>query len=110
MVEWYWQGETEVLVGKHYIVWVIGEWLCMEQWWNGTDRGKLMYWGETLYSLGGMWMNGYGAIEEWSWQAETEVLGEKHYIVCVVVKWMGMEQWWNGTDTGKRKYLEEKNI
>jgi len=24
MVEWYWQGETEVLGGKYYIVWVVG--------------------------------------------------------------------------------------
>jgi len=23
-VEWYWQGETEVLGGKYYIVWVVG--------------------------------------------------------------------------------------
>jgi len=30
-------------------------------------------------------MNGYGAIEEWYCQAETEVLGEKHYIVWVLV-------------------------
>jgi len=29
---------------------------------------------------------------------ETEVLGEKHYTVWVVDGWMGMEQWWNGTD------------
>ena len=30
---------------------------------------------------------------------ETEVLGEKH-TVWVVDGWMGMEQWWNGTDKG----------
>jgi hypothetical protein len=28
----------------------------------------------------------------------TEVLGEKHYTAWVVDGWMGMEQWWNGTD------------
>ena len=40
---------------------------------------------------------------------ETEVLGEKHYTVWVVVGWMSMEQWWNDTDRGKLKYWE-KNI
>jgi len=29
---------------------------------------------------------------------ETEVLGEKHYTAWVVDGWIGMEQWWNGTD------------
>ena len=29
------------------------------------------------------------------------VLGEKHYKAWVVDGWMGMEQWWNGTDRGK---------
>ena len=43
MVEWYWQGESEVLVGKHYIVCVVGERMGMERWWNGTGRGKLKF-------------------------------------------------------------------
>ena len=30
MVEWYWQGKTEVLGQKHYIVWMVDEWICME--------------------------------------------------------------------------------
>ena len=44
MVEWYWQGKTEVLGEKHYEVWVVDEWMSMEQWWNDTDRGKLECW------------------------------------------------------------------
>jgi len=44
LVEWYWLGKTEVLGEKHYIVWVVGEWMGMERWWNGTDWGKLKYW------------------------------------------------------------------
>jgi len=32
-------GECEVLGEKHYTVWVLDGWMCMEQWWNGTDRG-----------------------------------------------------------------------
>ena len=40
---------------------------------------------------------------------ETEVLGEKHYIVWVVGECMGMGQWWNGTDRVKLKYWE-RNI
>ena len=38
MVEWYWQGKTEVLGEKHYIVWVVGEWMGMEHCWNDTDK------------------------------------------------------------------------
>jgi len=44
MVELYWQEEAEVQGGKYYIVWVVGDWMGMEQWWNGPDRGKRMYW------------------------------------------------------------------
>jgi hypothetical protein len=29
---------------------------------------------------------------------ETELLGEKHYLVWVVDGWMIVEQWWNDTD------------
>ena len=103
LVEWYWQGKTEVLGDKHYIVWVVGEWMGMGHWWNGTDRGNWSAGRETLYSVGGRWMNGYGALVEWYWQGKTEVLGEKHCIVWVVGEWMGMEHWWNGTDRGKLK-------
>ena len=31
---------------------------------------------------------------------ETELLGKKLNIVCVVDGWMSMEQWWNDTDRG----------
>ena len=44
MVEWFWQGKTEVLWEKHYTVWVVDGWMSMEQWLNDTDRGKLKYW------------------------------------------------------------------
>ena len=33
---------------------------------------------KTLYSVGGRWMNEYGAMVEWYWQGKTEVLGEKN--------------------------------
>ena len=45
-------------------------------------------------------MNEYGAMVEWYWQGETEVLGEKHYTASVVDGWMSMEHWWNDTDRG----------
>ena len=64
---------------------------------------------ETLYSVGGRWMNGYGALVEWYWQGKTEVLGEKHYLVWVVGEWMGMECWWNGTDRARQK-CSRKNL
>ena len=76
-MEWYWQRKTEVLGEKHYTAWVVGEWMGMEHWWNDTDRGNWSTGRETLYSVGGRWMNGYGALVEWYWQGKTEVLGEK---------------------------------
>ena len=100
MVEWYWQGKTEVQGGKHYIAWVVGEWMGMEHWWNNTDRGNWSTGRETLYSVGGRWMNGYGVLVEWYWQGKTEVLGEKHYRASVVDEWMSVEHWWNDTDRG----------
>ena len=77
MVEWYWQGKTEVLREKHYTSWVVDEWMSMEQWWNDTDRGNWNTERKTLYSVGGRWMNEYGAMMEWYWQGKTEVLGKK---------------------------------
>ena len=75
MYEWVWSNGGMVLT--------------RENWSTGR---------ETLYSVGGMWMNGYEALVEWYWQEKTEVLGEKHYTGLVVDGWMSMEQWWNDTD------------
>jgi len=58
----------------------------MEVWWNDTDRGKLMFWNNTFYSLCG------GNID-----------------VRVVDGWMGMEQLWKRTDRGKLEALREKH-
>ena len=52
MVEWYWQGKTEVLGEKHYTEWVVDEWMSMEQWWDDTDRGKLKYWEKNIIQRG----------------------------------------------------------
>ena len=76
MVEWYWQEKTEVLGEKHYTVWVVDEWI----WSNG---GMILIgenWStgrKTLYSVGGRWMDEYGAMVEWYWQGKPEMLGEK---------------------------------
>jgi hypothetical protein len=63
-------GETEVLGEKHYTASVVGEWMSMEHWWNDTDRGNWSTGRKTLYSVGGRWMNEYGALVEWYWQGE----------------------------------------
>jgi len=73
--------------------------LTKENWSTGREK---------LYSVGGRWINGYGALVEWYWQGKTEVLGEKHYIVWVEGELMDMEHWWNGTERGKLKYWERK--
>ena len=45
-------GETEVLGEEHFTVWVVDGWMCMEQWWNDTDRGKLKYWEKNILQCG----------------------------------------------------------
>jgi len=135
MVEWYWQGKTEVLGEKQYTAWVVDEWMSVEQWWNDTDRGKLKYWEKKHYTAWvvdeGMsmeqWWNDtdrgklecwekniiqrgwYGLMVEWYWQGKTEVLWKKHYTVWVLYEWMSMVQLWNDTDRKKLKYWE-KNL
>ena len=86
MNEWVWSNGGMILTG--------------ENWSTGR---------ETLYIVGGRWMNEYGAMVEWYWQGKTEVLGEKHYTAWLVDEWMSMEQRWNDTDRVKLKYWE-KNL
>ena len=110
MNEWVWSNGGMILTG--------------ENWSTGR---------KTFYSVGGRWMNEYGAMVEWYWQGKTDVLGEKQYTACmvdewmsisnggmiltgktevlgekhtawVVDEWMSMEQWWNDTDRGKPNY------
>ena len=72
MVEWYWQGKLKCLEKK--IIqrgWKTNEWV----WSNG---GKILTgekWSagrKTLYSVGGRWMNEYGAMVEWYWQGKVK--------------------------------------
>ena len=53
MNEWVWNNGGMILTG--------------ENWSTGR---------KTLYSVGGRWMNEYGAMVEWYWLGKTEVLGE----------------------------------
>jgi len=78
MVEWYWEGKTEVLGDKHYTAWVVDESMSMEQWWNDTDWGKLDYSKKKRYTV---WV-----VDEWIWSnggmIRTElfvVLGEESF-------------------------------
>ena len=119
MNEWVWSiggmiltGETEVPGEKPHIASVVDEWISMEHWWNDTDRGNWSTGRKTLYSVGGRWVNEYGALVEWYWQGKPEVLEEKHYATSVVDEWMSMLHWWNNTDRGeniiqRRWYMNE---
>ena len=97
LVEWYWQGKTEVLGEKYYIAWVVGEWMDMEHWWNVLTGENWSAGRETLYRVGGRWMNGYRAMVEWYWQGKTEVLGGKPLTTVPLVHhkfhadWPGIE-------------------
>ena len=81
-------------------------------WSNGGMLLTGLNWStgrKTLYSVGGRWMNEYGAMVEWYWQGKTEVLAEKHYTAWVVDEWMSMEQWWNEDNRIMQNYYE-KNL
>ena len=119
MNEWVWSiggmiltGETEVLGDKHYTAWVVDEWMSMEHWWNGTDRGNWSAGRKTLYSVGG-WIEWVWRIDGMILTGETEVLGKKHYTALVVDEWMSMEHCWNDPDRGnwgtRRKTLYSVN-
>ena len=43
-----WSREGE----KHYTVWVVSELMSMQQWWNNTDKGKLIYWEKCILKFG----------------------------------------------------------
>jgi len=36
VVEWNWQGKTEVLGEKNYTDWLVDEWMDMELYYNDT--------------------------------------------------------------------------
>ena len=138
MVEWYWQGKTEVLGEKHYTAWVVVEWIwAMVEWywqgktevlgekhntawvvdeWMSMGNGGMILTGEnwstgrkTLYSVSGRWMNDYGAMVEWYWQGKTEVLGEKHNTAWMVDGWMEYGAMVEWYWQGKTEVLEEKH-
>jgi hypothetical protein len=81
MLEWYWQGKTEVLWEKRFTVSVVDE-----------------------------WMNEYGAMTKWYWQGKIEVLGEKHYIAWMVDEWISMEKWWNDDNRRKKEVRGGKPV
>jgi hypothetical protein len=72
----HWWNDTdrgsEVLGEKYYTASVLDEWMSMEHWWNGTERGNSSTGSKTLYSVGGRWMNEYGALLEWYWQEKAK--------------------------------------
>ena len=63
MVEWYWQGKTEVLGEKHYTAWVVDGWMSVEQWWNGTDREKLKCWEKNPSH----WLHSWQTVHDLAW-------------------------------------------
>jgi hypothetical protein len=56
---------------------MVDGWMGMEQWWNDSDRGNWSTGRKTLYSVGGRWMNEYGAMVEWYWQGKTKIMTVK---------------------------------
>ena len=85
---------------KHSKASVGDEWINKVRWWNDTDRGNWCVGRKTLYSVGGRWMNEYGALVEWCWQGKLKCWEEKRYTSWVVDELMIMERWWNDTGRG----------
>ena len=75
LVEWYWQGKLKYWE-KKFTASVVDEWMSMEHWWNDSDRANWNTGRRTLYSLGGSWINDYGALVGWYWQGETGLFGK----------------------------------
>jgi hypothetical protein len=100
MDEWAWSNGGMILTGENCstgrTLYSGGGGLMEELAWS--NGGKILT-GEnwitgrkSLYSVGGKWMNEYGAMVEWYWQGKSEVLGE-HYTAWVVDGGMSVEQW-----------------
>ena len=87
MNEWVWSNGGMILTGEN------------------CNTGR-----KTLYSVGGRWMNEYGAMLEWYWQAKTAIRGEKHYTASVADEWMSMENWWNDNHRRKKEVRGEKPV
>ena len=69
--------EPGVLGEKNCTMWEVSEWMCMGLWWKTLSGENWSTERKTLYSVGGGWINVYGAVVEWYWKVKTEVLGEK---------------------------------
>ena len=106
MDEWIWSNggmiltreNWTVLGEKHYTTWVVDGWMSKEQWWNGTDRGNLNCIGrKTFYSVGGSWMDQYGAMVELYWQGKLNCTGRKS-LYSMGGRWMdeygAMVEWY----------------
>ena len=74
MNEWVWSNGGMILTG--------------ENWSTGR---------KTLYSVGGWWMNEYGAMVEWYWQGKTETLEQKSVWVSLCPPQIPHWQAWDRT-------------
>ena len=91
MNEWVWSNGGMILTGENWsagretLYSVGGRW--MNEYGGMVLTGENWSTGrETLYSVGGRWMIEYGAMVVWYWQGKTEVLGDKHLLV-VLCSW-----------------------
>ena len=48
----FWKSTAAWSVRRSGVIWHVGEWMGMEQWWNGTDRGKLKCWEKNIIQRG----------------------------------------------------------
>ena len=70
----------------------------MERSWNGTDTGNKIAGRETLYIVGGMWMNGFGMFVYWYWRGKST---GRELLYSLGGRWLNMygalvEFYWQG--------------
>jgi len=116
MNEWVWSNGGMILTEENWSAGRKTLYSVGGRWMNEYGAMVKWYWQGKIEVLGGKhytawvrWMNEDWAMVEWYWQGKTEILGEKHYTAWVVDEWMSVEQWWNDSDRGNWS-AERKNL
>jgi len=93
---------------RNYILSAIDEWMCMDHWWNDTDRGKHGMWGERSCPCARFFY-----LKSNTYRPGIETLFNntvtcQNYILSAIDERMCMDYWWNDTDRRKNGMCSER--